>query len=340
MRETFEARPDADPRDVAREAAHAVIKSLYGHPLAAAYKLRPATPAGLSISASVVEEGYFVVLSEVEALRYGDLIMRIDDAELDGLSAFDAMELAAGEPGTPIKVTVKRPGVDQPVVVHTSRMAIKPTPGGVQTFGEVGYLRLHHSNEVAKDLGSKLAIFETSGITSIILDLRDSTLDVFWPERAAAEHFFPGQEVAKLRYRDAREELLVANKSGAVWSKPVVVLVNARTQGYAEVLAAALRQHRGAELVGCQTYGPGSFIYDRAGTDHGLSFPTAEIIGAHGENLSSGSLKPDVAVAACDPVPEPDAALAEAIRVAKRPAWLRTACRYARIGRLDGLLGC
>ena len=134
----------------------------------------------------------------------------------------------------------------------------------------------------------------TTNATGLVLDLRFASGDSL----SAA-----GESVAL--FSDRTESVLQWGSSSAsgsgsqrLWSRPVAVLVNGRTEGSAEALAAALRQETGSALIGQSTAGIHGVFRDvtlKDGTQ--LQVPVGRIRLGDGSTLAEGPLTPDIRIA-------------------------------------------
>ena len=110
-------------------------------------------------------------------------------------------------------------------------------------------------DELAEVLRERLL---TNGMRGLILDLRwtpggwlDQSVDV-------ARFFLGDVTIATIKSRQDKDNVFRGGAPGQLADLPLVVLVNGDTMGGAELIAAALQDHKRAVIVGQRTRGKGS----------------------------------------------------------------------------------
>ncbi|MGH2533961.1 MAG: S41 family peptidase [Thermomicrobiales bacterium] len=218
-------------------------------------------------------EGQFTIVSampgspaEAAGLRAGDVILEADGHSLTNLSEDDALALVRGPAGTTVRLSIQRPGVDQPFDVDVERRQI--------TMPAVVYEHLPRHNlgriqvtifgdKTTEQLDAAVRQARDDGVEGIVLDLRSNGGG--WVT-AAQEMIgrFISAETGPALYEDTRAEdgelqaePIVAGDE-ALFDLPVVVLVNEGTASAAEIVAGALSDYDRAVVVGAKTYGKGS----------------------------------------------------------------------------------
>ncbi len=140
----------------------------------------------------------------------------------------------------------------------------------------IGYFKITHFREsTADEVDAAIAALKMSpqsmmGLKALVIDLRDNTGGLFSGAVQVVERFIPEGVIVSTQGRlDEFNKVHNACPKMHVIDLPLVVLVNGTTASAAEVLAAALRDHQRATLVGTPTYGKGSI-------QRILQFQTAE----------------------------------------------------------------
>ena len=119
---------------------------------------------------------------------------------------------------------------------------------------------------------------------------------------AVADQFLDGGTIVTIRGRKGTVETQTAHKGGGAVSVPIIVLVDQGTASASEILAAALRDHKRAKLVGLPTYGKGTVqTFFDLDDGAGLKLTTARYVTPSGNSLESKGLAPDVRVDAYTP---------------------------------------
>lgn len=229
-------------------------------------------------------------------METGDLIVAIDDQPFTGLSDALIYELTSQAAQRP-SITLDVMRVDQKSLsrftVIRGRYSIEAVS---QASGSACAIDLlFFSQGSAERLASLLeSVPEDSGL---LLDLRDNQGGLLDEALAAASLFLEGGAVITYRRRtNGADEALVATGNRR-WSQPVVVLINERTAGAAEVFAGALQDHRAANLVGTTTAGqaaePG---YYPLGSGLVLQLADTSLRSPSGRSWAGTGLIPDIRV--------------------------------------------
>lgn len=235
-------------------------------------------------------------------LREGDVLVSADGNDLATLPFDDATEHLVGPRGTPVELTYSRDGARQDVSIVRDWVHV-PVVMGRYLGGGVGLLRIAHFREGAghevRDALGNLAQAAGAPLRGVVMDLRDNPGGLL-TEAVAVTDFFVGDEVivrTRGRGPGTEEEL-----RGAVHPDdlaiPVVVLVNRGSASAAEIVAGALRDLRGAHLVGTRTFGKGSvqtlWVFE---DESALKLTVGRYILPSGRTIEDGrGLEPDLLV--------------------------------------------
>jgi carboxyl-terminal processing protease len=192
-----------------------------------------------------------------------DLIIKIDSAEVQGLTLNEAVDKMRGAVGTPVSLTIAREGKD-PFDVKVVRDIIKveSVKFNVES-NDIGYIRMSSFTEQS-DVGVTKAIAEmdkqTGGkIKGYILDLRNNPGGLLIQAVSVSDAFLEKGEVVSTRGRDPEEvERHSAQKGDLSGGKPVVVLINGGSASASEIVAGALQDHKRATIIGTRSFGKGS----------------------------------------------------------------------------------
>ncbi|MDD4880791.1 MAG: S41 family peptidase [Gallionellaceae bacterium] len=278
---------------------------------------------GLGIEVGM-EDGFVKVVSPIEdtpafkaGLKSGDLIIKLDDTPVKGMTLNDAVKRMRGKPGTDITLTIIRKGENKPVIATLTRAIIKiksvkyklAEPG-------YGYVRVTQFQEhTGENLVAALKELETANkgtLKGLILDLRNDPGGLLNTAVGVAGAFLkPGElvvytdgrtEDAKMKLTNSRENYLRHGdtdylKSLPAWIKdvPMVVLVNGGSASASEIVAGALQDHKRALIVGTQSFGKGSVqtILPLAnGT--AIKLTTARYFTPNGRSIQAKGITPDI----------------------------------------------
>ena len=256
-----------------------------------------------------MEDGFIKVIAPIDdtpaaraGIKPGDLIIKLDDKPVKGMSLDEAVKLMRGKPGTRIELTIMREGRDKPITVSVERAVIKvvSVKGRMLEPGYV-YIRLsqfqsHTAEELVKTI-SKLK--GDSPVKGLILDLRNNPGGVLNSAVAVSDAFLDGGLVvyAEGRVKDSQLRFQAA-PDDVVDGAPMVVLVNGGSASASEIVAGALQDHKRAVVMGRQTFGKGSVqtiipINERTA----LKLTTARYFTPNGRAIQAEGIKPDIELA-------------------------------------------
>lgn len=228
-------------------------------------------------------------------LQPGDRIKAVDGDEIVGMPLDQAVELILGPEDTEVTLTVLREGYGQPLtfVITRARIQIPVTEAQVLPDG-VGYIHILQFNEhTHSQVENDLRQLKEAGITSLILDLRDNGGGLLSSVEEVSGIFLPAGPIAYIHDRDGKQETLASRGPGL--DIPYLVLVNGGTASASEILAGAVRDREGIQLVGETTFGKGSAqnVW-HLGDDTGLKVTTSRYMTPDGYSIDEeGGLAPD-----------------------------------------------
>ena len=262
---------------------------------------------GLGIEVGM-EDGFVKVIAPIDdtpaqraGIQAGDLIVRIDDKPVKGMSLSDAVELMRGEPGSQIELTLMRDGESKPLSVKLERAVIK-VASVKQRLLEPGFGYLRIANFQARTTDDLLAAVkalksENEGpLKGVVLDLRNNPGGVLNTAVGVSDAFLEQGLIvytegrldnAKLEFRAGPDDVL----EGA----PLVVLVNGGSASASEIVAGALQDQRRALIMGNETFGKGSVqtiipVDERTA----LKLTTARYYTPAGRSIQALGIVPDI----------------------------------------------
>ena len=271
------------------------------------------------------EDGLIRVVSPIEGspadragLKPGDLITKVDDTAVKGLSLNEAVKRMRGEPGTKVVLTILRRDENRsfPVTIVREEIRTQSVKGKVVEPG-YAWLRLSQFQErTVDDFVAKLEdIYKREpNLKGLVLDLRNDPGGLLDAAVAVSAAFLPegvtvvstnGQiEESKSIYKAVPEDYLrrrgadpLKRLPAAVKSVPMVVLVNEGSASASEIVAGALQDHKRATIMGSQTFGKGSVQTVRPlGPDTALKITTARYYTPNGHTIQAKGIVPDIMV--------------------------------------------
>ncbi|HEX6301280.1 MAG TPA: S41 family peptidase [Acidimicrobiia bacterium] len=187
-------------------------------------------------------------------LTVGDIITAVDGEPVDGKGFTAIVSLIAGEESGPVMLTVRRGDSHLDFEIERAELVI-PTVEAAIPRSDVGYIKIPDFEFDVPDLvADALADISAENPSTLIVDLRDNPGGYVDAIVDVADQFINGGTVMVSEAGDERLEY-EATPGGVATSQRLVVLVNQGTASAAEILAGALRDRRGAPLVGTGTFG-------------------------------------------------------------------------------------
>ena len=269
------------------------------------------------------EDGLIKVVSPIEgspAFRAGiktnDLITKIDDTAVKGLSLSDAVKKMRGEPSTKVTLMILRKDESRTFPVTITREEIKTqSVKGKMIEPGYGWIRLSQFQERTVDDFVRKAeeLYKADPqLKGLVLDLRNDPGGLLDAAVAVSAAFLPanvtvvstnGQLAESKATYKASPEFYARRGSGdplkrlpaALKTVPLVVLVNEGSASASEIVAGALQDHQRATVMGSQTFGKGSVQTVRPlGPDTGIKLTTARYYTPSGKSIQAKGIVPDV----------------------------------------------
>jgi carboxyl-terminal processing protease len=237
-------------------------------------------------------------------LRPGDRFVSIDGLRARDLPIEEAIRRMRGEPGTEVRVSLRRDD-DGPALESTLRreiIQVNAVEGRLLAGGYL-YVRLRVFQEtVARELSDLLDAATSQrgpeGLLGLLLDLRDNPGGLLDQAVLVADEFLAAGPIVSTRGRGGRELALAsARKLGTRPDFPIVVLVNGFTASAAEIVAGALQDHGRALIVGTRSFGKGSVQNVIDLPDHSaLKLTIARYYTPRGRSIQAQGIEPDVVI--------------------------------------------
>lgn len=223
--------------------------------------------------------------------------------ELKEAGAWEA-KLRGGS-GTRVAISVLRVGWKEARTFTLVRAQVKQATVRDKVLEpKIGYLQITRFSEAtSNDVAVALAdLKKQNALGTLVLDLRGDPGGLVDQAVLVADLFLDEGTIVTIRGRKGSVETQTAHRGGAGVGVPIIALVDGGTASAAEILAAALRDHDRAKLVGLPTYGKGTVqtFYD-LDDGSGLKLTTARYLTPKGNSLESKGIVPDVKVDAFTP---------------------------------------
>lgn len=197
---------------------------------------------------------------ERAGMRVGDFLESVAGFSTRDMSIEQAKILLAGEPGTSVKVSVVRERRTEPKDLDVVRAVWKGAAVTTRMLeADTGYLRVvTFSAGSAAEAREQLERLQRRGARKLILDLRGCATGEATEAVETARLVLEKGLIAYLEGQRFSRQAFPAEPSKTLWHGPVAVLIDASTAGSAELVAAAVGEHRRGELIGERSYGVGS----------------------------------------------------------------------------------
>ncbi|WP_091838379.1 MULTISPECIES: S41 family peptidase [Bosea] len=233
----------------------------------------------------------------------GDIIRKIDNDEVKGLSLNQAVEKMRGIINTQVKLTIERTGKTEPLEFTLTRSNIVVPAVEERVEGDVGYIRIGTFSEqtyegLRKALDKVNAEIGFDKIKGYIIDLRNNRGGRLDQSVLVSDAFLERGKIVSTRGRNAEETQVFNAKSGDLTKgKPVVVLINGSSASAAEIVAGALQDHKRATVMGSRSFGKGSVqTVIRLGDNGGLRLTTARYYTPSGNSIQAKGITPDIEI--------------------------------------------
>ena len=264
---------------------------------------------GLGIEVQM-QNGFVRVVAPIDdtpaakaGIQPGDLIIKIDDTAVKGMSLFEAVQKMRGEPGTQITLTLLREGADKPLSVEMKRAIINVNSVRTKLLEPgYGYLRITtFTATTGKSLNEefkKLSKQANGDLKGLVLDLRNNPGGVLNAAVDVSDAFIDEGVIVSMRGRDKDSNREFSAKRGDLLDgKPMVVLINAGSASASEIVAGALQDHKRGLLVGTKTFGKGSVqtILPLA-DESAIKLTTARYFTPSGRSIQAEGVQPDIEV--------------------------------------------
>jgi carboxyl-terminal processing protease len=279
---------------------------------------------GLGIEVGM-EDGFVKVVAPIDdtpasraGIKPGDLIVKLDETSVKGMTLNDAVKRMRGKPNTQITLTIVRKGESKPIVVSLTRSVIKIQSVKSKIL-EPGYAYFRVS-QFQEHTGATLAsaitrhFKENQGpMHGIVLDLRNDPGGLLNGAVAVSAAFLPAG--ALVVYTDGRTEDSKMKLSAVpenylrgrakddfnkklppeIKTVPMVVLVNGGSASASEIVAGALQDHKRAVIMGQPTFGKGSVqTILPLGNSTAIKLTTARYYTPNGRSIQAKGIMPDI----------------------------------------------
>jgi len=281
---------------------------------------------GLGIEVGM-EDGLVKVVSPIEdtpayvaGIKSGDLIIKLDETLVKGMSLNDAVNRMRGKPGSKITLTITRKDEPKLLTFTLSRAVIKVQSVKSKLIEPgYGFVRITQFQErTSENLATALENLykqNQGALKGLVLDLRNDPGGLLTSAVGVSAAFLKNDslvvytegrtEDAKMRLTTSPENYLRGNGKvdymkqipDAVKNVPMIVLVNGGSASASEIVAGALQDHKRAVIMGTQTFGKGSVqTIIPLGNNTAIKLTTARYYTPNGRSIQAKGIAPDIIV--------------------------------------------
>ena len=268
---------------------------------------------GLGIQVGM-EDGFVKVISPIDdtpafraGLKSGDLIIRLDEKTVKGLTLNDAVKIMRGDPGTDIKLTVIREGADKPLPFTVTRdiISVKSVKSKILE-PDYGYIRISNfQSKTGRDLLAELNNLKKENkhaLKGLVLDLRNNPGGVLSAAADVSDAFINSGKLVYTKGRIANSDFEFNAKPGDIMNgSPMVVLINGGSASASEIVAGALQDHHRAIIMGSKSFGKGSVqTIQELRSGGAVKITTARYFTPNGRSIQGEGITPDVTLESYD----------------------------------------
>lgn len=279
---------------------------------------------GLGIEVGM-EDGLVKVISPIEdtpafqaGIKSGDLIIKLDDTLVKGLTLNDAVKRMRGKPGSKIVLTVLRKSEAKPLLITVTRAVIK-VQSVKSKLADPGYAYVRitqfqeHTGENLATALEKLLKESNNDLKGLVLDLRNDPGGLLTGSVAVSAAFLPKDALvvytegrtndAQMRLNATPQDYLrgtgksdyLKDLPATFKSLPMVVLINGGSASASEIVAGALQDHKRAVIMGTQSFGKGSVqTILPLGNNTAIKLTTARYFTPKGRSIQATGIVPDI----------------------------------------------
>ena len=262
---------------------------------------------GLGIEVGM-ENGFVKVISPIDdtpAARAGvqasDLIIKLDDKQVKGMTLNDAVKIMRGKPNTDIVLTIVRQNEPKPLVITITReiIRVKSVKNRMLEPG-YGYVRItNFQSRTATDLLKAISDLQKEAtLEGLILDLRNNPGGVLTGAVNVSDAFIDDGLIVYTEGRiDDSSHRYPATPGDSLNGAPLVVLINGGSASASEIVAGALQDHKRAIIMGTKSFGKGSVqTIQELRNGSAVKLTTARYFTPNGRSIQARGIVPDISL--------------------------------------------
>lgn len=249
------------------------------------------------------QDGNLIVLAPMEnspseeaGIEAGDRILAIDGENCNEMDINVASSKIKGEAGSTVELEIQRGTETLKKTVTRKTVEISDSASKILD-GNIGYIVLStFDTDCSKKIKKYMEEFQSKGINSVILDLRNNTGGVVEEAVKISELFIDKGNTVLRSYNKTEKETIIKSSSGKYKDINLVVLVNDYSASASEIVTAALKDNKAATIVGIKTYGKGVMQEIQPLFDGAIKITIEEFKTPNGDKINKVGIKPDVEI--------------------------------------------
>lgn len=236
--------------------------------------------------------------AEEVGLKPKDVILKVNDESVEGLSVNEAVLKIRGEKGTKVNLLVQRAGVGELTFTITRDTIPLETVYYEVIEDNIGKIQITKFSETTgEELSNALKELQSKNVKGLVLDLRQNPGGLMDQALLMSDLFVDkGEIILQVEDRTGAKEVYKAENNKVV-NLPVTVIIDGGTASAGEIMAAALHQSAGIPLVGEKTFGKGTVQTAKAFDDtSSVKYTTAKWLTSDGSWIHEKGIEPTVKV--------------------------------------------
>ena len=254
-----------------------------------------------------MEDGFIKVISPIDdtpasraGIEAGDLIIKLDNHAVQGMSLEESLEIMRGDKGTPLTLTIARDNMDSPLIITLIRDIIETTSVRHKVLEKgFGYIRIaQFQDNTGKEFRQSIQALlkEEDSLSGLIVDLRNNPGGLLPASVEVADAMLDGGLVVYTEGRAPSSNARFSAQAGALLGDtPLVILINGGTASASEIVAGAIQDHRRGVIMGTGSFGKGSVQNILPLSDgRAIKLTTARYFTPEGRSIQAEGIQPDI----------------------------------------------
>lgn len=285
---------------------------------------------GIGCTVATLEDGTISVIDMFEnspsykaGLRVGDIILKVDGESYEGKNSNDISNYIKNSGKSKIVLTVKRDNEEKDISINLSKVEIPHVSGKVieQDSKKIGYIKISlFASNSYKQFKNKLDELEKSNIDDLIIDVRDNSGGYLSSVTDICNLFLDKGKVI-YQLEDSKGKVKKKDTTKEKRKYDIVVLINGGSASASEILASAIKESYGGDIVGTNSYGKGTVQQTKKLLDGSMiKYTTQKWLTPDGNSINEVGVTPTKVVELNEeyfnnPTTENDNQLQEAIKL-------------------------